>query len=94
MGDTKVVEISGEKIYLKKGLLDWKVVHPWKNEDGSINWFNFTTGGWGNLIQVLIYIIIAVVIYFGFHELTTQCESAIEQLQQYQIPLLNQGVLA
>ena len=31
----------------------YRIVYPYKNIDGSINWFNFLTGGsWSNLLKV------------------------------------------
>jgi len=49
-----------EKIYLKKSkAFGWEVVHPYRNEDGTINWFNFLTGGsWWNLFVVGIIVVI------------------------------------
>lgn len=51
---------DGEVVYLKKNKQSgYRVIQPWKNEDGSINWFNFLTGGsWGNLIFVTIVVIV------------------------------------
>lgn len=50
---------NDEKIYLKYNkYLGWAVVYPWKNEDGSINWFNFLTGGtWAKLIITAIIVL-------------------------------------
>ncbi len=42
-----------EGIELKKDSFGWHIVYPTRNKDGSINWFNFITGGtWWNLIKV------------------------------------------
>ena len=45
------VDHNGELICLKKSTtFGWGVIHPYKDEDGSINWFNIITGGsWANL---------------------------------------------
>lgn len=41
------------KVYLKKQGKNYRVVHPIRNDDGSINWFNLFTGGsWFNVIVV------------------------------------------
>ena len=46
-----------EKVYLKKGFKGWQVVHPIKNENGSINWKNLLIGGsWWNLIITLVIV--------------------------------------
>ena len=40
------VFIEGDLIYLKKSnIFGWIVVHPYKKDDGSIDWFNLITGG-------------------------------------------------
>lgn len=55
-----------EKVYLKKSkAFGWSVVHPIKNEDGTINWFNLLTGGswWKLLIVAVIVILILGCVY-------------------------------
>lgn len=60
----KKVQVEGEGIYLKNSpLMGWGVVYPWKNEDGSINWFNFLTGGrWSNLVMTIIIVALLVLV--------------------------------
>ncbi len=62
------VYVEGEFVCLKKSnLFGWSVVHPWKNDDGSINWFNFITGGsWAKLFMWLfiVTIIVGVIIEY------------------------------
>ena len=66
-----VIEASqlpeGEKVYLKKDFMGWRVIEPWKDpETGKINWFNLLTGGKKNLYIligitiILIFIVLAV----------------------------------
>lgn len=38
------INLGGERIFLKKDRLGWRVVHPIKI-DGKINWKNFLFGG-------------------------------------------------
>lgn len=65
MKNINKVFIGEEKIYLKKDFIGWHVIHPWKNEDGTINWFNTLTGGswWHILITFIIVLLIVGVIY-------------------------------
>lgn len=72
------VEINGKITYLKKGLFGYSVVHPIKNDDGSTNVFNLITGGWKNLISVCIYFGIAILAWYGMNEILSQCENALE----------------
>ena len=58
-----------EKVYLKKDWLGWRVVEPWKNEDGKINWFNFLLGGKRALLALVTVLAITGLLYFGINEL-------------------------
>ena len=63
MKEHKIVEISGEKIYLRKGFLGWNIVYPNKI-DGKINWKNLIAGGnyWKLLIiGIIIFIILGCI---------------------------------
>jgi len=56
-----------EEIYLKESFDGWRVVYPNKNEDGSINWKNFITGGsWWKTIYVLVIIIMILGILYEY----------------------------
>ncbi len=57
----KPVFISERKNWGDKKGETFRVIQPWKNEDGSINWFNFLTGGsWWNLIFTILIVIIVL----------------------------------
>ena len=60
---------SEEKVYLKKDWFGWRVVHPIRNEDSSLNWFNFIFGSKSNLAFLIIIILLAGVFYLGINEL-------------------------
>ena len=41
-----------EGVYLRKGKFGYRLVYPFTHEDGTVNWFNFFTGGsWMNLLK-------------------------------------------
>jgi len=69
----KVIEASEipneEKVYLKKDILGWRVVHPIKNEDGTTNWFNLIFGSKSNMVFLIMLLIVGVALYFGVNEL-------------------------
>ena len=49
-------------VYLGKDRLGWKLVHPWRNEDRTINWFNLLTGGsWWKLLLVTGIVLLILV---------------------------------
>ena len=60
-----------EKVYMKKDFFGWRVVHPIKNEDGSLNWFNMLTGGsWGNLALLICVVgIVCFGIWSHYHDI-------------------------
>jgi hypothetical protein len=72
---SKIIEAAdlpeSEKVYLKKGMLGYRIVHPIKNEDGRINYVNLLVGGWQNLFK-LIFIIAAILffVYIYNHDLS------------------------
>ncbi len=69
---------ENEKVYLKKSLGSWKVVYPWKNEDGTMNWFNFLTGGsWWRLIGVIFVIALILGMTFAYAHDTRNCRELI-----------------
>lgn len=56
----KKIEIDGESIYINKGRLGWSVVHPIKNDDGSINWKNLICGGAWWKLGVIAFVVIVI----------------------------------
>jgi hypothetical protein len=69
-----------EKIYLKKSFGEWKVVHPIKNDDGTINWFNFLIGGsWFNFILLIISLIILTGLFFEYTSNLEFCNTIIQE---------------
>lgn len=71
------IEVGQNIVYLKKGFAGWKVVHPIKNEDGSLNWKNLLIGGsWWNLFgltAIIILILLAVQEYSTTLQVANEC---------------------
>ena len=67
-----------EKVYLKKDFIGWRVVEPWKNEDGSINKFNLLLGGKRNLLFLGFILLIMIFGYLAFHEGLSNYKNVIE----------------
>jgi len=61
-----------ESIFLKKDFLGWKIVHPIRNEDGSLNWLNMLVGGKRNLFNLSMFFVILVLVILGINELISQ----------------------
>ncbi len=75
-----------EEVYLKKSnAFGWGVVHPIKNEDGSINWCNLIAGGswWKLLVVGIIIAIIIGCVYFYSRDMNMMldCFKSYEQLE-------------
>jgi len=69
-----------EKVYLKKGYKGWTVVHPIKNEDGSINWKNLLCGGsWWNWIITAIIVIVTLGVLYEYSSNLEFCKSLLDQ---------------
>jgi len=59
-----------ENVYVKKGFAgEWRVVYPWRKEDGKLNWFAVFFGSKGNMIQLIIYSLLAAGLYLGILDL-------------------------
>lgn len=68
-GKKKIILDTGDMIYLKKDVFGWRIIHPSKNEDGSINWLNLLTGGKRNLFFISFLMVIVLLYYFGTNQL-------------------------
>lgn len=79
----KRVDLDGEAVYLNKGksiFNGWKVVHPIKNEDGSINWKNLICGGnWWNLVFVLVFVLVFLGFSIEYHNNFKECTKVMEK---------------
>lgn len=59
-----------ENIYLKKDMFGYRIVHPVKNEDGTINYLNLLFGGKRNLINlIIILLVMGLLIYSYQHDI-------------------------
>jgi len=60
--DIKKIDIEGTPTYVKRDGFGrgYRIVHPVKNEDDTINWFNLCTGGswWNSIIVAFVIFII------------------------------------
>jgi len=74
---------ENEKVFLKKDFMGWRVVEPWKNEDGSINWFNLLVGGKKNLFILLFIMIITFLFYVGINEMISNYKIIAEEPCKY-----------
>jgi len=71
---------NNEKVYLNKDILGWHVVHPIKNEDGTINWKNLIAGGsWAKLILIILFVLIMIGAIFEVHNLVTIANECLNQ---------------
>jgi hypothetical protein len=70
----EIIEASqlpeGEKVYLKKDSLGWRVVEPIRME-GKINLFRLIFGSKRNLFILIFLMVIVVSMYFGIQEIIT-----------------------
>ena len=59
-------------------------VYPILNQDGSIKWFNFLTGGtWWRLIGAILFIIIGLGFIFEYVGSLSACSKVMSDLNNY-----------
>lgn len=81
------VEMNGEKVYLKKGLLGWKVVYPNKI-DGKINWKHFIAGrSWWNLLWIALIVALIIGCVSEYSIALRTANECLEQLNNFRIIL-------
>ena len=69
----KEVDIDGDRVYLRKDFLGWRVINPDKR----------VIGGWRNLIFVLLLLAIVLTFFVAYYELSFQCNDMIENPCNY-----------
>lgn len=79
----ETIELNNEKVNLKKGMFGWAVVHPVKNEDGTINWPNMLFGGYGNLFKLLLILFVILSLLYGVKEMMISCKDMAENPCKY-----------
>lgn len=66
--------IKGESIYLKKSFDGWRIIHPWKNEDDTLNWKNILVGGSGwNFVKVFIIVFLILFSVWAYQRDVREC---------------------
>jgi len=75
------VMIDGQEVALKHDFLGWRIIRPFRNMDGSINWKNVISGGsWIKLAVVTIVVGILLGAMFEYYSqllLLNKCLAAL-----------------
>lgn len=58
---------ADEKIYFKKDMLGWRIVHPYRNPNGTYNWINLFIGGWRNFLTLVLILLIAGFVMWSYN---------------------------
>jgi hypothetical protein len=70
--------------YLKKDMFGYRVIYPYKNNDGSINWFNLWTGGsWAKLIVTILIVSLIMFSVFAYKTDVKTCYEVIKSPCDY-----------
>jgi len=73
--------INGEEVCLRKGFDGYRVVYPFRNEDGSFNWFNFTTGGsYWKLVKLAIFVVLIFIVILLYKYDMQSCVDLTERI--------------
>lgn len=63
-----------EGLYIRKDKFGYKIIYPYKNDDGTINWFNVLTGGtWWKLVKVVVIVFLILGMSWGYYHDTKTC---------------------
>jgi hypothetical protein len=69
MTQIEKISLYGDTLYLRKSFDGWRVVYPYKNEDGSLNLTNLILGGniWIFLKLALIcFVLVAILLFYSY----------------------------
>lgn len=69
----KKLNLSGEKVYMKKDWLGWRQIYPIKKDDGSWNYPNLLFGGYRNLIFLVLILLAIVLVVSAYKHDTASC---------------------
>lgn len=83
MKDVRKVDMDGIPVYLKRDSFGkgYRIVHPFKNDDGSWNYFNLFTGGsWWNLILLIFIVVMLVGSVWAYKRDMQVCTDLVNQI--------------
>ena len=72
-----------ENIYFKKDMFGYRIVHPIKNEDGTINVINLLFGGTRNLINLIIILLIMGALLYTYNHDIKEMKDVVENPCNY-----------
>jgi len=78
----KGVEKIRDGLYVKNSFDGYRVVYPFKNDDGTWNWFNFITGGnYWKLIKVGLILLMLLGLSWSYMRDVGVCIDLTEKIQ-------------
>ena len=78
------IEKIREGLYVKKSFDGYRVVYPYRNEDGSLNLFNILTGGnYWKLVKVGIILLLILGMSWAYARDTEACRDLISNPCKY-----------
>ena len=84
---------EGEKVYLKKDWLGWRVVEPIKDpETGKTNYMSLLFGGKKGLVMLAVIIVICLLMYLGIQELIGNYRTIAEEPCKYCVDCLSKTI--
>lgn len=78
--DIKWIELNEDKIALRKGYDGWRVVHPFKNQDGTKNIKNILVfGSWWNILKYLAILSMILLYFYVYAHDTAVCRETVQR---------------
>jgi len=72
-----------EEMWFKKDWLGYRQVHPIKNKDGTINWWNLLVGGKRNFIFLIIVLVCLGLLMYSYVHDVSVCSAMMENPCEY-----------
>lgn len=76
-----------EVIYFKRDYFGYRIVHPIKNDDGTINWLNLLVGGKRNLVFLIVVLLILGGLLYSYAHDIKEMKDVVENPCDYCEPL-------
>ena len=83
---------ENEKVYLKRGILGYRLVYPIKI-DGKLNIVNFLVGGWANLFKLIFILLVVLGFIFIYYHDTKEMQKVVANPCEYCLSLDMQNTL-
>lgn len=69
-----------DKVYVKKDMFGWRIVHPIEGPDGKYNWLNLLFGGKRNAVMLIIVLALASYALWAYNKDISVIENKYKEI--------------